>query len=114
MTRTPRITHAIRTVRIARELHHLTPEAVTVRLTPVTTDRTGRPTLAHVVLILDGHGRPCGTLAAHRVARRAIRRQHTAADWTRSQTYDIRTGRLTAMATLFGAAELGVHEGGPR
>ncbi|MEU7046068.1 hypothetical protein AB0A77_34130 [Streptomyces varsoviensis] len=96
--RAPRAAIAVRTVRIARELHHLVPEAAVVRFTPVWTDRTGTPRLAQVVTLLDSYGRPVDAgLAAHRYARDLVRRNFSRADWTRQHRYDVRTGHLAQL-----------------
>lgn len=106
MIRTPRAADAIRTVRIARELHTLAPEAATVRLTPVWTDTAGPMRVATMILLLDDHGRPCGSLAASRAARDLLRRDFSRADWTRSHRYDVSTGRLYPLAGPVAPAEL--------
>ncbi|WP_399087973.1 hypothetical protein ACGH2B_12365 [Streptomyces sp. BBFR2] len=113
--RTPRATDAIRTVRIARTLAALAPEVAGIRLTPVWTDRGGVPRRRTHVLLLDGHGRPFNApLAAHRIARDLLHQQFSRADWNRSHRYEVRTGRLSPMATSFGPRELGRHEGDAR
>lgn len=104
--RLPRVALAVRTVRIARALHSLTPEAVAVRLTPVTTTRNGVPRTGIVVLITDNLGHPVGSMAAHRLTRDVLRRDFTRIDWTRPHLYEIRTGRMTPMAGPFGPSEL--------
>ncbi|MGW7197255.1 hypothetical protein [Streptomyces chryseus] len=104
--RIPRAAHAVRTVRIARTLHNLVPDAAVVRLTPVWSDRTGVPRMGTVVLITDDYGRPTGSVAAHRLARAVLRQQFTTAAWDRQQRYDVTTGRLTPQANPFGPREL--------
>lgn len=104
--RTPRAADAIRTVRIARALAALAPDAARVRLTPVWTDRAGVPRMATVVLITDNHGRPTGSQTAHRVARDILRQQYSRANWARQQRYDVHRGRLTPLYNAFGPAEL--------
>lgn len=105
--RAPRAAQAIATVRVAREIHLLCPDAATVTITPVWTDRTGQARLAHVVTIRDAYGRATGSRAAHRVAHRAVRQQHTRADWRRAHIYTVPTGRLAPMAAPTTPAEMG-------
>ncbi|MFC5720349.1 hypothetical protein ACFP1Z_09265 [Streptomyces gamaensis] len=109
--RPPRAAEAVRTVRIARELRVLSPEAATVLLTPVRTDRDGFPCAATVVALLDEVGHPVGiTAASARIVRDVLRRDFSRANWSRPHRYEVRTGHLVQR----GAPQLPPALGGNR
>lgn len=105
--RRPRAAIAARTVLIARELAVLTPEVLTVHLTPVWTDGSGEPHRSTLVFLLDANGRevPAGP-AAHRIARHLLHTNFAQVDWSRPHTYDVRTGALALMGAPAGPREL--------